>query len=105
MEGGILELDGELLEAVKLSWRNVGCSSCILTCLQEHLLLTSFGDWFCVLSRYVCFSAFMLAFMVSVKGRFVHMCVVAGKCGQRVVPSREIWKWLSWKGRLLCGNR
>lgn len=30
--------------------------------------------------------------------------VIAGKYGQRVVPSREIWKWLSWKGRLLCSN-
>lgn len=31
----MLELDGELLEAVKLSWGNIGCSSCILTCLQR----------------------------------------------------------------------
>lgn len=74
-DGRILELDGELLEAVKLLWGNIGCSSCILTCLQVHLLLTIFADWSCVLSHYECFCAFMLVFMVSViEGRrFVHM--------------------------------
>lgn len=67
-EGGILELDGELLEAGKVSWGNIGCSCCIIVFLQEHLLLTIVRECSSVLSYYGWFCASMLASIVSVKG-------------------------------------
>lgn len=58
----MLELDGELLEAGKVLWGNIGCSCCILILLQEHLLLTTVRERSSVLSHCGYFLCFYVSF-------------------------------------------
>lgn len=51
-EGGILELDGELLEAGKVSGKYWMFLLYSYTELQEHLVLTIVTELSCVLSHY-----------------------------------------------------
>lgn len=63
-EGGIVELDGELLEARKVSGENIGCS-------PPPPKTSTFG--LCrgrssVLNFYGCFSVFILTLIICVEG-------------------------------------
>lgn len=84
-EHGIVELDGKLLEAGRVSWKPLDVLA-LFTYTSKNRRRPH------ELSHYGCFSVVILAFIVCMEGKMFPQAWLSDKREQKVLPIEKMWK-------------